>query len=265
MPQSSFQPRILGRSGLRVSALGIAASYGVPAAAVEEAFDRGVNYLYWGSLRRGAFAQALRNLRSRRDEMALALQSFSRLGGMLERGVERGLREIGYERADVLLLGYWQGPVWPRVRDAALRLRERGLVRHIGMSSHHRPLVPQLAGDNIWDVFHLRYSAVHRGAERDVFPQLPAANAPGIVAYTATSWGRLLHARRMPAGVKTPSGADCYRFALSHPSVDVCMTGPANLLQMRESLRALELGPMCEEELAWMRRAGDAIRGATSA
>src|SRR5262249_54368864 len=36
-----FESRILGRTDLRVSPLGIGASYGVPAAAVESAFERG--------------------------------------------------------------------------------------------------------------------------------------------------------------------------------------------------------------------------------
>ena len=36
--------RTLGRTGLQVGRLGMAAGYGVPAAAVERAFERGVNY-----------------------------------------------------------------------------------------------------------------------------------------------------------------------------------------------------------------------------
>ena len=51
----SFDRALLGRTGLPVGRLGISASYGVPTAAVEEAFERGVNYLYWGSIRRDAF------------------------------------------------------------------------------------------------------------------------------------------------------------------------------------------------------------------
>jgi len=48
---------------------------------------------------------------------------------------------------------------------------------------------------------------------------------------------------------------------LSRPEVDVCMTGPSNAAQMDEALRALEQGPMSEEELAWMRRVGAAKHG----
>jgi hypothetical protein len=57
-----MERRKLGRTGLEVGRLGISAGYGVPAMAVDSSFERGVNYLYWGSRRTPGFAQALRNL-----------------------------------------------------------------------------------------------------------------------------------------------------------------------------------------------------------
>jgi aryl-alcohol dehydrogenase-like predicted oxidoreductase len=47
-----METRILGRTGLEVGRLGMASSYGVPSQAVEQAFEQGVNYLYWGTFRR---------------------------------------------------------------------------------------------------------------------------------------------------------------------------------------------------------------------
>src|SRR5579864_5031583 len=98
----TFEPRTLGRTGLRVGPLGVAASYGVPAAAVERAFERGVNYLYWGSMRRGRFADALRNLARERERMVLVVQSYSRMAPLLGWSVERGLRALRFDYADVL-------------------------------------------------------------------------------------------------------------------------------------------------------------------
>ena len=82
-----------------------------------------------------------------------------------------------------------------------------------------------------------------------------------MVAYTATSWKQLLNSRKLAAGEKVPAATDCYRFVLSRPEVDVCMTGPSNAAQMEEALRALDLGPMSDAELAWMRRVGAAKCG----
>ena len=56
----TFHRATLGRTGLRMGRLGVAASYGVPAAAVERAFEQGANYFYWGTLRRGGFGDAIR-------------------------------------------------------------------------------------------------------------------------------------------------------------------------------------------------------------
>jgi len=81
----------------------------------------------------------------------------------------------------------------------------------------------------------------------------------GLVAFTATSWKQLLDPKRMPAGERVPTASDCYRFVLSNPAIGQCMTGPANEEQAAEAMRANELGPMNEEELAWMRRVGDHI------
>jgi aryl-alcohol dehydrogenase-like predicted oxidoreductase len=256
-----FTSRTLGRTGLEVGRMGIAASYGVPAAAVERAFEHGINYLYWGTFRRKAFGDAIRNLKPRRDRFALVVQSYTRVAGLLGWSVERALRKLGLDYADVLLLGLWNKPVSAAVLDAARAARERGLVRHLALSSHNRTLIAQLAAGIDYDVLHFRYNAAHPGAERDIFPELPAQNRPGMVAYTATSRGQLLDPRKLPAGERVPTAADCYRFALTRSEVDVCMSGPKTAEQMEAALEALRRGPMDEEELAWMRRVGAAHAG----
>src|SRR5512142_625962 len=99
----TFQESILGRTGLRVGRLGVAASYGVPAAAVERAFERGCNYLYWGSIRRGSFAEALRRLAPQRQRVVLVVQSYSRSAVLAQWSLERALRTLKFDYADVLL------------------------------------------------------------------------------------------------------------------------------------------------------------------
>jgi predicted aldo/keto reductase-like oxidoreductase len=140
-------------------------------------------------------------------------------------------------------------------------MKNKGMFRFLALSSHNRRLFPELAKENIFDIFHIRYSAVHRGAESETFPYLEGNNSPDIVSYTATRWGQLLQEKNMPPSESAPTASDCYRFVLSHPAVDVCMTGPKNLQQMREALRTLDLGPFGGDELERMRKIGDHIRG----
>jgi aryl-alcohol dehydrogenase-like predicted oxidoreductase len=258
---SSRDRSVLGRTGVEVCRLGLAAGYGAPAEAVERAFDRGINYFYWGSRRSPGFAEGLRRLAPRRDRFLLVIQSYSRLGSLIGWSLERALGALRFDYADVLLLGLWNRRPPERILDAARRLKEQGRVRFLALSTHHRPLVPALAGEGIFDIFHVRYNAANTGAERDVFPLLPRDRPPGIVTFTATRWGQLLGHRRMPPGERKPTAADCYRFVLSHPAVDVCLTGPADLGEFQAVLDALERGPMTEEERAWMRRVGRAIYG----
>ncbi len=260
------QPTTLGRTGLQVGRLGIASGYRAPAEAIELAFERGCNYLTWGTFVRGwspHVPEAVRRIvaNGQRDNLVLAMFSYAHQPFVTERLFVRGLRKLGLERADVLVLGYFSRPPGRAVLDGALRMKEKGLVRFIGLSGHNRKLFGELRREGVINLFHIRYSAVHSGPEEDAFPGLGGEGRPGVVAFTAAAWGRLLDPRRMPAGETPPPAADCYRFALSHPAVDVCMVGARSTREMREDLRALELGPLDPTEMARMRRIGDHIYG----
>ena len=178
--------RILGRTGLKAGRLGVAAGYGAPARSFEEAFDRGCNYFYWGSMRKDNMRQAIVNICT---------------------------------------------------------------------------LFPKLADQGIYDIFHIRYNAAHRGAEDEVFPHLPEEDRPGIVTYTATRWGQLLKPKKMPPGESPPKACDCYRFVITNPNVDVCMCGPKNDHEMKEALPILDLGPLDHEALQRMQRIGAHVHG----
>ena len=82
-----------------------------------------------------------------------------------------------------------------------------------------------------------------------------------MISYTATRWGQLLKEGKMPPGEKPLSSTDCYRFVLSNPAVDICMTGARTLEMMRENLKTLDAGPLSDEEMARVRRIGDHVYG----
>jgi aryl-alcohol dehydrogenase-like predicted oxidoreductase len=174
----------------------------------------------------------------------------------------KALKRLGIDYGDVLLLGWYRKRPPRRILKKARSMKRKGMFRFLALSSHNRNLFPELAEENLFDIFHIRYSAAHRGAESATFPFLQGEQRPGVVSYTATRWGQLLEEKKMPPGEPTPSASDCYRFALSHPAIDICMAGPKNLEQMREALRTLDLGSMSEDELVRMRKIGSYIRGA---
>jgi len=263
--QMTFSERtILGRTGLGVGRLGISSSFGAPAAAFEAAFERGCNYFTWGTFIKGrasAMRTAIRNIvaAGKRDDLVVGMLTYAHNAWLTEHFFIKGLRAAGLEYADVLLLGYFPRRPPQKVIDGALGLKERGLVRFIGLTGHNRELFPELAKEGLFDVFHIRYNAAHRGAETETFPHLNGPERPGIVSFTATAWQKLLKSRKTPAGEKPLSATDCYRFALSHPAVDVCMMGARSAGQMQENLQVLEMGPLSDAELKRVQKIGDYV------
>jgi aryl-alcohol dehydrogenase-like predicted oxidoreductase len=262
------EKRTLGRTGLSVGRLGISSSFGAPADAYEEAFDKGCNYFTWGSFikgRSGPMRTALANLcaRGKRDELVVGMLTYAHNAWLTEYFFQKGLKAAGLDYADVLLLGWFPKRPPQKIIDGALKLKHNGLVRFIGLTSHNRKLFPELAKEGLFDLFHVRYNAAHRGAETETFPHLsgPAEERPGVVSFTATDWRKLLNPRKMPPGEAPLTAAECYRFALSHPAVDLCMMGAKTTEQMRENLTVLEQGPLTEEEMERVQGVGLHVYG----
>jgi len=249
-----------------VGRLGISSSYGAPAEAFEEAFEKGCNYFVIGSFIKGRSREmisAIHNIsrKGERDKLVISMMEYthSSLLGMIH--FYRGLKKLGLEYVDVLTLGYYPRHPRKQVMDLAMKLKERGLVRHLGLAGHNRKLFPVLHKEGLIDLFHVRYNAVNSGAETDVFPFVGGENRPGMVVYTATRWGQLLKESKMPPGEKPLSAKECYRFVLSNPAVDLCMMGARNLEMMRENLETIDSGPLNAEEMERIRRIGDYIYG----
>jgi aryl-alcohol dehydrogenase-like predicted oxidoreductase len=246
-----------------VHRLGLTFNFGIDAAGVEAGLERGINYLFWTSMRTGKALPAVKAaLKRDRDRYVLAAgPTLGFFRGNIRRGTEKLLRKLDVDYIDVLHL-FWLG------RTSALTegnieelqaLREEGKVRALGVSIHDRPRAGRLAEDSVLDLFMIRYNAAHPGAEKDIFPHLEKRH-PNVVAYTATRWRKLLSAPRGWSGPVMTAG-DCYRFCLSSPHVDVVLCGPKNAAQLQENLDALEKGPLTDDEEEWMRRFGKAVHG----
>lgn len=260
---AEFLHRELRSVGKRVFRLGLAANYGIDEAGVRGALDRGINYLYL--TQRGSMKRPLQQAIARdRDRIVIAAGPVvGYFGGSVRRSAERLLKKLGTDYLDVFQLAWLGvGSAWTASTERELvHLKETGKARAIAISIHDRPRAGKLAEDSPLDLFMIRYNAAHPGAERDIFPHL-AKRQPNIVAYTATSWRKLL---KRPAGWDGAQGpmtaGDCYRFCLSSSHVDVVLTGPASSAQLDENLAAIERGPLAPEEDKWIRDFGAAVHG----
>jgi hypothetical protein len=123
----SLKPTILGKTGLKVGRLGVAGGYGAQASAFEEAFERGCNYFYWGSMRKKGMRQAIRNIcrQGKRDDLVIVIQSYARSAFLMEASLKRALNSLGITHADVLVLGWYNKRPSQKLLDRALVMKDK--------------------------------------------------------------------------------------------------------------------------------------------
>lgn len=259
--------------GKKVLRLGVASNYGLQTDDVRHAADRGVNFWLWTPRFKTATPALAEIIPKNRDDHVVAvLASVAYTAGMVRRTAEKSLKLLGVDQLDLLLLP-WLGKAsffTKAIQAEMLKLKDEGKVKLLGTSIHDRVRAGKLARESIFDAFMIRYNAKHPGAEQDVFPHL-FVREPILWTYTATSWRQLIRPIKgleMPEwpgddpGVPVPpmTAAMCYRFALSNPHVKLTLTGPGSREQLDENLKALDQGPLSEEEEAWIRDYGRKVR-----
>jgi len=260
---NDFSHRDLRVVKKQVHRLGLSMSFGLDPSGLSAAIERGVNYFFWTGSRTAKLVPVLKEKLARDREGCVVATGPT--FGFFQRGIRKGceaaLKKLGIDYIDVLQL-FWLGKMsaWsPGNIETLVKLKEEGKIRSIGVSIHDRPRAGRLAEDSVIDHFMIRYNAAHPGAERDIFPHLGRRN-PNVVAYTATSWRKLLKKPNGWDGEPMTAG-DCYRFCLSSSHVDVVLTGPANQRELLENLAALDKGPLSPEEDERMRRFGAVVHG----
>lgn len=265
--EASFLLSPLGRTGQTVFRLGLSASYRPGTRTVERALDEGVNYFFAYGFDT-QMTRVLRDLpRDRREGCVIATGAYNWIVWRqdLLKTLEKRLRQLRTDYIDVFhFLGVMkESQMTPRVWDQLAALRADPRVRAISISCHDRKFAGHLASDGSLDCLMIRYNAAHRGAEVDVFPHL-AVRDPGLISYTATRWTYLLRRTKgWPKDGPIPTAGQCYRFVLTNPHVDVCLTAPRSERELVENLAAVRQGPLPEDEMAFMRAYGDAVHRAS--
>ena len=230
---------------------------------VYKAADAGVNFFFGFGIDTQMTAAVREIVKKGRERYVLATGAYNLIFGYpnLRRTLEKRLRQFGTEYIDLFLfLGVMKEKELPsRVLDELRRFRDEGKIRSIGISTHDRKLAGKLAAEGMLDTLMIRYNAAHRGAEQDIFPHVKVHNT-GIVGYTATRWTYLLRRPKgLPKDSPVPTAGQCYRFVLSNPDVNVCLTAPKNSREFEENLGSLQAGPLSGEEMLFMKKFGDAV------
>ena len=260
---------ILGRTGLRVTCLGIGGAYGKEAEMYRQALDCGVNYIdvarvYLEGQNEAIVGEAITG---RRKDLVLATKTPSRDAAGARQDLETSLRDL---RTDYLDIWHIHGiesradiarSLGPGgAMETMVKAREQGLVRFIGVTGHNWELLHEALSTGLFDVVLCWYNCAMREPEGLVFP-VAAQHHTGVTLMSVARAG-VLYAK--PGQPGAPDDIDFYRYVFSHPTVNVAMMGLRDVERFRRTAeglrRKLTLSPT---EMDDLERYGSALRAQT--
>lgn len=213
--------------------------------------------------------------KKRSDSPDIAILDYSPIG--IRASVEESLRLLGLDVIDLL---YLHDPVAMRpdeylpAIDAMLQLRERGLVRTLGMGGHYAPDFEPLALDGTFSHFmgFNRYNAIRQSANANEYPKLRAAGvlvwqaSPLYMGFLGNKYAEYMRTRPewIPACDVEAAGefqAYCSRegldmaglalnFVYRSSVVDRMVLGASRPQELEQSLRWLSNKPLATASLA---------------
>jgi aryl-alcohol dehydrogenase-like predicted oxidoreductase len=273
-PEDAASPKLrtrrLGRTGLVVTELGFggASVAGSPEGeeALFRAFALGLNFVETGRMYRGSeymIDRALSRLPDRGASIHVASKTFGRTRDATLRDLDRTLANLGLPRVDVYQLcdvkrDQREQVMGPNGALEGLReAQERGLVRHIGMSSHSHQVLRWAIESGEFDTVQLKYSAFNLRHE-DLIRLARESDIGVIVMKPLGGFG-------MPGELKASSHRErlnpgsLLRYSLSNPDVSVVIPGMRFAWEVEENF-ALAAGydAMTLTEKASLRREAEA-------
>ncbi|WNV57170.1 aldo/keto reductase [Oscillospiraceae bacterium NTUH-002-81] len=138
------------------------------------------------------------------------------------------------------------------VLDYLLQMKEQGVVRHIGLSTHAPELANLVLDMGILDMLMFSINpmydygqgdfAIGSGSERQRLYRRCEQEGVGISVMKPFNAGQLLDARQSPfhQALTVPQ---CIQYALDKPAVLTVLGGPGNIPQLKDALAYLDATP----------------------
>jgi aryl-alcohol dehydrogenase-like predicted oxidoreductase len=287
--------RPLGKTGLMVSVAGLgcggnsrlgldrSASFDDCVAVVRTAVDLGVNFLdtaeaYGTEEIVGAAARCYD-----RDRLVISTKAIFKAGEdtgeTVTRRVEAGLRRLGLDYVDIFHFHAVHPAAYQYHRDvlapALIKLKERGKVRHIGITetSPNDPeqrMLSQAIEEAPWEVTMLAYSLMNQGARHRIFPvarrrgigtllMFVVRNIFSNAAYRRDVFAELVERGHLapsilaagdPLGFLVSEGAAesitdaAYRYARHEQGADVILFGTGNKAHVKDNVDSILRSPL---------------------
>ncbi|OGO05267.1 MAG: hypothetical protein A2Y73_08530 [Chloroflexi bacterium RBG_13_56_8] len=261
----SIPTTVLGRTGLRVTRLGIGGGYCKTVEGYRAALDCGINYIDTARAYRDGEDEKVigEAISGQRDQIVLATKTQQPEVEGARRDLEASLQSLRTNYVDI-----WQmhdlnsqaqlGRVLkPKgFLETALRAREEGLIRFIGVTGHDWQLLQKAVATGHFDTVLCWYNCTMKSPERNLFPESLVQNA-GVVIMNASRNDKLF------GGKDAPPPEDFYRYVLSHPAVHLTLRGLRNIdLFLRIARSLSERDTLAPQERNRLEEYGERMRAA---
>ena len=195
---------ILGRTGLEISRTGFGAlpiqrvSFEDAGALLNRALDAGISYIDTARAYTDSEAKIGKAIAHRRSEFSIATKTHAKDAASMEKDLETSLRNMNIETIDVYQFhnpGFVPVPgEADGLYDAAVKAREAGKIRFIGISQHSIERAEQAVESGLYDT--LQYPFNHLATEREIalVKRCKEKNV-GFVGMKALSGGLVTDAR----------------------------------------------------------------------
>ena len=254
-----MEKRILGRTGLAVTALGFGAlpiqrcTMDEAGPVLHAALDAGVNFVDTARGYTDSEEKIGRHIASRRQEYYLASKSFSRDKAGMARDIDISLSKLQTDyidlyqvhniktRADIDAV-FAPGGALEALEDA----RQAGKIGHIGVSGHNMELLVEALGSGRFSTVQAPFNFVESQAEEALFPLARKENI-GIIVMKPLGGGML------------DKFDLALRFIIGH-DITTAIPGMDEVSHVEENLAALKnYRPLTPEESAELKRLAESI------
>jgi len=235
------------------------------AAVVSRAIDLGINYLEtseWYCDSRSEIKVGL-GIKGRRDQVYISTKSKVEPTTTQDdtmRAFEGSLKRLGVDRVDFYQVWDWKAEEFDAVTkkggalDLLEKLRDEGLIGHIGFTSHEKneDLI-RLIDTGRFESCTLAYHMLNRTVEPVI--AYAAARGMGVVCMTPIAGGLLATPsdvlRELLPGQQPSMAASALSFVLSNPGITTAPSGMTSVAEVEANVAAMEdFTPMTAEERA---------------
>lgn len=252
--------RTLGRTGLKVSVIGIGAMLTHEEMVLQAAFDRGVNYIDTADCYLGGNSERIvgRALRGYRDKVIVATKCHVGTRESITRMIDTSLQRLQVDCIDVMQLHgiSTKEEVTNAIAQEVLsEYREKGKIRFVGVSTHRNEaeVLDAVIEDKFFDMVLVVYNFKSGQKIQDAIERAAKAGV-GIVAMKTQAGGY----ETEEMGSISPHQA-ALKYVLQNPHIHTTIPSMVDLAQVQENVEVMGM-KLSRVDSQILKRYGKAIQ-----